>query len=60
MFRENVIEIDFSSALNDIAADASEWLNKDDFLKIEKIQTDEIYVPNDVSIGKKKNGLFLR
>ena len=26
---------------------------------IEKIQTDEIYVPNDVSIGKKKNGLLI-
>ncbi len=42
----SVIEIDFSSALNDIEASASEWLQKDDFLKIEKIKSVSVSQPN--------------
>lgn len=42
----NSIEIDFSSALNDIAADASEWLQKDDFVKIEKIKSVTVTQPD--------------
>ena len=55
----NVIEIDFSSALNDIAADASEWLNKDDFLKIEKIESVSVNHPdkaNSWSLTREKDG----
>ena len=55
----NVIEIDFSSALNDIAADASEWLNKDDFLKIEKIKSVSVNHPdkaNSWSLTREKDG----
>ena len=42
----NVIEIDFSSPLNDIGADASEWLLKDEFIKIEKIKSVAVTQPN--------------
>ena len=42
----SVIEIDFSSALNDVEASASEWLQKDDFLKIEKIKSVSVSQPN--------------
>ena len=55
----NVIEIDYSSALNDIAADASEWLNKDDFLKIEKIKSVSVNHPdkaNSWSLTREKDG----
>ena len=42
----SVIEIDFSSALNEVEATASEWLQKDDFLKIEKIKSVSVSQPN--------------
>jgi len=34
-----VIAIDYSSALNDVSAEPAEWLNKDDFFKVEKVST---------------------
>tara|TARA_B100000614_G_scaffold54079_4_gene46790 strand:- start:3369 stop:5279 length:1911 start_codon:yes stop_codon:yes gene_type:complete len=55
----NSIEIDFSSPLNDIAADASEWLNKDDFLKIEKIKSVSVNhsdKANSWSLTREKDG----
>ena len=55
----SVIEIDFSSALNDIEASASEWLQKDDFLKIEKIKSVSISQPNAAdswTINREKEG----
>ena len=42
----NVIEIDFSSPLNDIGADASEWLLKDEFIRIEKIKSIAVTQPS--------------
>ena len=55
----NSIEIDFSSPLNDIAADASEWLQKDDFIKIEKIKFISITQPdaaNSWALTREKEG----
>ena len=34
-----VVAIDYSSALNDVSADPADWLNKDDFFKVEKIKS---------------------
>ena len=55
----SVIEIDFSSALNDIEASASEWLQKDDFLKIEKIKSVSVSQPNAAdswALNREKEG----
>ena len=55
----NSIEIDFSSAFNDIAADASEWLQKDDFIKIEKIKSVSVTQPdatNSWTLIREKEG----
>jgi len=55
----SVIEIDFSSALNDIEASASEWLQKDDFLKIEKIKSVSVSQPNTAdswALNREKEG----
>ena len=55
----NSIEIDFSSPLNDIAADASEWLQKDDFIKIEKIKFISVTQPdaaNSWALTREKEG----
>ena len=55
----SVIEIDFSSALNDIEASASEWIQKDDFLKIEKIKSVSISQPNagdSWTVSREKEG----
>jgi len=55
----NSIEIDFSSPLNDIAADASEWLQKDDFIKIEKIKVISVTQPdaaNSWALTREKEG----
>jgi FKBP-type peptidyl-prolyl cis-trans isomerase len=55
----SVIEIDFSSALNDIEASASEWIQKDDFLKIEKIKSVSISQPNaedSWTVNREKEG----
>jgi len=42
-----VIAIDYSSALNDVSADPADWLNKDDFFKVEKIKSLTITQPNE-------------
>ena len=34
-----VVAIDYSSALNEVSANPADWLNKDDFLKVEKIKS---------------------
>ena len=55
----NSIEIDFSSPLNDIAADPSEWLQKDEFIKIEKIKSVTVTQPdatNSWSLTREKEG----
>ena len=55
----NSIEIDFSSPLNDIAADPSEWLQKDEFIKIEKIKSVTFTQPdatNSWSLTREKEG----
>jgi hypothetical protein len=43
-----VVAIDYSSALNDVSADPADWLNKDDFFKVEKIKSLTITQPNEV------------
>ena len=55
----NSIEIDFSSPLNDIAADPSEWLQKDEFIKIEKIKSVSVAQPdaaNSWALTREKEG----
>ncbi|MBT3912681.1 MAG: DUF4340 domain-containing protein [Verrucomicrobia bacterium] len=42
-----VVAIDYSSALNDVSADPSDWLSKDDFFKVEKIKSITITQPNE-------------
>ena len=42
-----VVAIDYSSALNDVSADPANWLNKDDFFKVEKIKSITINQPNE-------------
>ena len=42
-----VVAIDYSSALNDVSADPSNWLAKEDFLKVEKIKSITITQPNE-------------
>ena len=55
----NSIEIDFSNPLNDIAADPSEWLQKDEFIKIEKIKSVSVAQPdaaNSWALTREKEG----
>ena len=42
-----VIAIDYSSALNDVSADPANWLNKDDFFKVEKVNSLAVTQPNE-------------
>jgi len=41
-----VVAIDYSSALNEVSANPADWLNKDDFLKVEKIKSVAVAHPN--------------
>ncbi len=41
-----VVAIDYSSALNDVSADPADWLDKENFFKVEKIRLITVTHPN--------------
>ncbi|MED5382079.1 MAG: DUF4340 domain-containing protein, partial [Verrucomicrobiota bacterium] len=57
--RVTVIAIDYSSALNDVSADPANWLDKDDFFKVEKVRSVAVAQPNEAdswTLNRAKEG----